>query len=122
MPENFTTAASASPSLDPALVGSTMAGTVTAASNGAPLARITVELWSAASGKFVTAVATASNGGYSLDAVLPGRYRLRFRAEGFEERWYPDATTATDGAGARRHQPGSRWRGSTRRCPARPAS
>ncbi len=72
-----------------------MAGTVTAASNGTPLARITVELWSASSGEFVTAVATASNGGYSLDAVLPGRYRLRYRAEGFEERWYPDQTSAT---------------------------
>jgi len=36
------------------------------------------------------------DGGYALTGVLPGRYRLRYRAPGFDDQWYPGAATATD--------------------------
>ncbi|MFT3852748.1 MAG: carboxypeptidase-like regulatory domain-containing protein [Ilumatobacteraceae bacterium] len=94
VPGNFAGGVSVA-SLDPAAVGGTLGGTVTAASNGAPLARITVEMYGA-NQRFVTAVASGSNGAYALDGVLPGRYRLRFRGPGFEDRWFPDKTSATD--------------------------
>ena len=87
--------ASASAALDAAVFGGSLSGKVTALSNGAPLARITVEMYSASNSKFVTAVATGDTGALRVNGVLPGRYRLLFRADGFEDRWFPDATTAT---------------------------
>ncbi|MEO5723389.1 MAG: carboxypeptidase-like regulatory domain-containing protein, partial [Ilumatobacteraceae bacterium] len=81
--------------LDPTQVGASLAGTVTAQSNGAPLARITIELYDTRD-TFVTAVATGPDGGYKLGGVLPGRYRLRFRAPGYDDRWYPAALSAAD--------------------------
>jgi hypothetical protein len=94
VPENFSQGVGVS-ALDAALFGGSLSGKVTAQSNGAPLARITVEMYSASNTKFVTAVATGDTGAYALNGVLPGRYRLLFRADGFEDRWFPDATTAT---------------------------
>lgn len=93
VPANFSTGVDVN-QLDPAVVGNGVGGTVTAASNGAPLERITIELWNTR-GEFVTAVATASNGTYTFEGVLPGRYVLRFRGPGFEDRWYPNTTSAT---------------------------
>ena len=95
VPADFASGVSVA-SLDPAKVGGSLAGTVSAASNGTALARITVELWNGTGTTFVTAVASGSTGDYTLDGVLPGRYRLRFRGPGFDDRWFPDATTATD--------------------------
>ena len=43
----------------------------------------------------MTAVASGSNGSYTLAGVLPGRYRLRFRGPGYEDRWYSNQTSAT---------------------------
>jgi hypothetical protein len=92
LPDNFGKGVGVA-ALDPAVVGGSLAGTVTAGSNAAPLARITVELYDS-HGKFVTAVATGPDGGYLFAGVLPGRYRLRFRGPGFDDRWYPNATSA----------------------------
>ena len=97
VPENFSEGVGVG-ALDAAVFGGSLSGTVTALSNGAPLARITVEMYSASNTKFVTAVATGDKGAYALNGVLPGRYRLLFRADGFQDRWYPDATTATAAA------------------------
>ncbi|MCU1504385.1 MAG: hypothetical protein JWM12_3739 [Ilumatobacteraceae bacterium] len=92
LPDNFAQGVNVA-ALDPAQVGGSLAGIVTAGSNAAPLARITVELYDANS-KFLTAVATGPDGSYTFVGVLPGRYRLRFRGPGFDERWYPAATSA----------------------------
>lgn len=82
--------------LDPLIVGGGLAGAVVADSTGAPVERVTVEVF-AADGSLVGATATAEDGTYELDGLLPGRYRLRLRATGFTERWWPDAV---DPAGA----------------------
>lgn len=83
-------------SLDPSAIGSAVTGTVTAESTGAPLGRITVELYNSRA-RFVTAVATGPDGVYRFERVLPGRYLLRFRGPGFAERWYPQAAGPSDG-------------------------
>ena len=82
--------------LDPTTVGGILRGAVTAASTGAPLPLMTVELYNSQN-VFVTAVATGTDGKYQLTNVLPGRYRLRYRAPGFDERWYPAAVAPADG-------------------------
>lgn len=79
--------------LDPATVGGTVTGTVTAASTGQPVERVTVEAFDAR-GQLVTATATDDDGSYELAALLPARYRLRLRAPGFEEQWWPGSPTA----------------------------
>lgn len=90
-------AAGADPaSLDPAVVGGDVAGTVTAETTGLPLPRITVELFNG-KGERIGAGATKEDGTFALPAVLPGSYTVRYRAEGFAERWYP---AATDRSGA----------------------
>lgn len=73
-------------------------GTVTAASTGEPLPRITVEAYrSDKDGKpvLVGSAATGDDGGYALAGLLPGSYRLRFSSEGFTPIWYPSATSET---------------------------
>jgi Carboxypeptidase regulatory-like domain len=74
--------------LDASIVGADVAGKVTAATTGLPLARITVELFD---GKGVRAAAgaTKDDGTFALPGVLPGAYTMRYRAAGFAERWYP---------------------------------
>ena len=96
VPASFSTGGVGVEDLDPAVVGGTMTGTVTAASTGHPVARGTVEAFDRA-GRLVAATATDDEGVYELDSLLPTRYLVRMRAEGFEERWWPDAPTS-DGA------------------------
>ena len=74
-------------------------GTVTAGGTGAGLPRITVEAYrqrpdggSEQSGS----AATGDDGAYTLAALLPGSYKLRFTADGFDELWYPDTADAAD--------------------------
>jgi hypothetical protein len=81
--------------LDPSAIGASLTGTVTAESTGAPLGRITVELYSSKA-RFVTAIATGPDGVYRFERVLPGRYLLRFRGPGFDERWYKEGTGPAD--------------------------
>ncbi len=92
VPEGFAAGVLAA-DLDPATVGSDVGGVVTAATTGAPLARVTVELVDA-DGAVVARAATRDDGTYTLAGVLPGRYRVRFLAEGIEPRWYPGVTDA----------------------------
>ena len=40
---------------------------------------------------------TADDGTYALAGLLPGRYKLRYTAEGFDELWYPAAPRRRDG-------------------------
>lgn len=75
-------------------VAATMTGSVTAASTGEPLARITVEAFRSAPDDMpvlVGSAATGDDGSYNLAALLPGTYRLRFSAAGFDPIWYPAA-------------------------------
>ncbi len=79
-------------------IAGTMTGQVTAASTGDGLARVTVEahrVVRAADGSETTeltgSAATADDGTYTLGALLPGTYRLRFSADGFDPVWYPAA-------------------------------
>lgn len=81
--------------LDPATSGGQIGGAVTAVSTGQPVPRVTVEAFDAA-GELVTATASDDDGSYELAGLVPGRYRLRIRATGFEERWWPGVTQSAD--------------------------
>lgn len=78
--------------LDPATVGGTISGQVVAVSTGRPAARATVEAFDT-QGRSVAATATDDDGTFTLDALLPTRYRLRVRGPGFTEQWWPDSPT-----------------------------
>ena len=80
-----------------AIAGSAL-GKVTAASTGSGLPMITVEAYritGSGAEELTASAGTADDGTYSLAGLLPGRYKLRFTAAGFEERWY-----AEDSSGA----------------------
>jgi hypothetical protein len=69
-------------------------GTVTAGSTGAGLPRITVEAYRVrpkGEAELSGSAATGDDGTYTLAALLPGSYKFRFTAEGFDELWYPAA-------------------------------
>ncbi len=74
-------------------------GKVTAASTGQGLPLITVEAYrlTAQGGEELTVSAgTADDGTYDLAGLLPGNYKLRYTAEGFQELWYPSAPTSAE--------------------------
>ncbi len=80
-------------------VAATVSGTVTAASTGEPLPRITVEAFrSDRNGEpiLVASAATGDNGNYNLAALLPGSYRFRFSSAGYAPVWYPAAELQAD--------------------------
>lgn len=79
--------------LDPAASGGSVVGTVTATSTQEPVERVTVEVFDA-DGQLLTATATDDDGAYEIAALLPARYRLRLRAPGFEEQWWPGVPAA----------------------------
>ncbi len=81
--------------LDPATSGGQVTGTITATSTGQPLPRVTVEAFDAR-GELITATASDDDGSYELAGLLPARYRLRVRATGFEEQWWPGVPDALD--------------------------
>ena len=77
-------------------VAASLSGKVTAGSTGEGLVRITVEAYRIepkGGSELTSSAATIEDGTYTLAALLPGKYKLRFTAEGFEERWYPAALT-----------------------------
>lgn len=94
VPEQFATGLDPA-TLDPAVVGADVTGTVTAATTGVPLPRITVELFDTR-GRMVAAGATKEDGTFTLAKVLPGRYTAKLRADGFPERWFPGVEAAAD--------------------------
>jgi hypothetical protein len=72
-------------------------GTVTAATTGEGVARITVEAWrvtAVGDPVAVASAATGEDGTFALPSLIPGDYRLRFSAEGFTESWYRDEAAA----------------------------
>jgi hypothetical protein len=84
-----------------AAVAGSVLGKVTAETTGEGVARITVEAHRVLPGRTTEvtgSAATAEDGTYALASLLPGTYKLRFAAEGFDELWYPAAASAA-GAG-----------------------
>ena len=74
-------------------VGGSVTGRVVAASSRQGVGRVVVEaLRASASGPvLMTSAATDSDGAYRLVGLFPGRYLLRFTANGFRDVWYPAA-------------------------------
>jgi len=71
-----------------------MSGAVSAQSTGAPLPLITVEAFRikpSGDQESVASAGTGDDGTFGLESLLPGRYKLRFSAEGFDKLWYPAA-------------------------------
>jgi 5-hydroxyisourate hydrolase-like protein (transthyretin family) len=89
--ENFATGVQDVPLED---VAASVSGKVTARSNGEGVARVTVEaLRLKPDGKTEAtgSAATAEDGTYTVSALLPGTYKLRFTADGYDKVWYPEA-------------------------------
>lgn len=80
-------------SLDPTTAGSVVGGKLGNSVTGAPLARLTVELFDAG-GRLVAATATKEDGSWELPGVLPGRYKIRISGEGFDPVWLPGVSDA----------------------------
>lgn len=74
--------------LDPTTAGGTFKGTIRAATTAAGLPRVTIEAYDK-DNLLIGATATNEDGEYELPALLPGRYALRFRAEGYVDQWWP---------------------------------
>jgi hypothetical protein len=77
-----------------AAVAGTVSGKVTAQSNGEGVARVTVEAFRVVPNgdpESTGSAATAEDGTYTLSALLPGTYLLRFTADGYGEVWFKDA-------------------------------
>jgi hypothetical protein len=85
-------------------VGASVDGIVLASTTGEGIERITVEAYRVVpvrpddppdptllpEGRLSGSAATAEDGTYQLSALLPGDYRIKFSAEGFDSVWYPD--------------------------------
>ncbi len=86
--DNFNTGGVQDLPLD-AVAGSAL-GKVTAASTGDGLSRITVEAYRVTpkGDELTTSAGTADDGTYQLAGLLPGTYKLRFTADGFDDVWY----------------------------------
>jgi len=79
-------------------IAATVEGTVTASTTGAGVPRITVEALRVTAGgalRPVGSVATGDDGTYSLQSLIPGTYKIRFSAAGYETVWYPAGGDAT---------------------------
>lgn len=79
-------------------IAATVEGKVTASTTGAGVPRITVEaLRVTADGSLrpVGSAATDDDGMYSLKSLIPGKYLLRFSADGYSEIWYPSSPSQT---------------------------
>jgi hypothetical protein len=92
VPETFTIG---NQDFDATTVAGSMTGMITA-DNGTPVERITVEAWRVdddGKSKLLASAATADDGAWELASILPGKYHLRFTAPGFQEVWYPGASS-----------------------------
>ncbi|MDP9074098.1 MAG: carboxypeptidase-like regulatory domain-containing protein [Actinomycetota bacterium] len=76
-------------------VGGTVSGTVLSANTGQGIGRITIEAVrdTPVGPSLVASAATGADGTYSLVGLLPGMYKLHFTALGFQDLWYPAATS-----------------------------
>lgn len=90
------------PNIPLAAVAGTLEGTVTATTTGNGLPRITVEAQRVTSDGTLDPVgsaATDDDGKFSLKSLIPGRYKVRFSADGFPTVWFEqgvDEATATE--------------------------
>lgn len=76
-------------------VAGTLEGTVTASTTGNGIPRITVEAQRVtADGTLqpIGSAATDDDGVFSLKGLIPGSYKIRFSADGFETVWYESGT------------------------------
>jgi len=94
VPETFVTGITGN-DLDPTNAGGTFKGTIRAATTAAGLPRVTIEAYDK-DNLLIGATATDEDGGYELPALLPGRYALRFRAEGYVDQWWPAQPSISD--------------------------
>lgn len=81
--------------LDLAAVSGSISGLVTGSASGEGVERVTVEVYrSKRDGtlELTASAASAEDGSYTIESLLPSRYRLRFTAPGFADRWYPSAS------------------------------
>lgn len=71
-------------------VVSTISGRVVAASTGEGQAGITVEALRNQGGEFTptASAATGDDGSFALSGLLPGTYKIRYSAEGFQSAWH----------------------------------
>lgn len=78
-----------------ALVDASVDGTVTAATNGDGIARLTVEAFRQTTDGTLEpsgSAATLDDGTFDLPSLLPGSYLFKVSGDGFAETWYPDIT------------------------------
>ncbi|MGB0112405.1 MAG: carboxypeptidase-like regulatory domain-containing protein [Ilumatobacteraceae bacterium] len=81
-------------------VAATAEGTVTASTTGQGVPRITVEAMRITSDGLLESVgsaATDDEGAFSLKSLIPGNYKLRYSADGYQTLWFDgagDASTA----------------------------
>lgn len=77
-------------------VAGSLTGTVVAASTSKGVPRVTVEAWRDAKGKYESAASatTGDDGTFTLSALLPGTYKVKFSAQGFDTLWYGAANEA----------------------------
>jgi len=94
VPETFVTGITGN-DLDPTAVGGAFRGTIRAATTAEGLVRVTVEAFDK-DDLLVGATATDQDGAFELPALLPARYRIRIRADGYADVWWPAATTIRD--------------------------
>jgi len=76
--------------LDRAAVSGSLSGTVFASSTDAGLGRVTIEAFRVgrAGTELVASAASAADGSFKIEGLLPGRYLVRFSAAGFIETWF----------------------------------
>lgn len=88
-------AGAAAARVDPMTTGGSITGTVRATSTEEEVGRITVEAirQTRTGPQLASSAATDEDGTYELTGLVAGRYNLRFTAPGFDDVWYPDATT-----------------------------
>ena len=81
-----------------AVAGSSqMSGQVKLLATGAPAGSVAVDVFTASAlGSPLLSTATDAKGNWTVPNLQDGSYKIRFRAAGFSEIWYPSATDATD--------------------------
>lgn len=83
-------------------VAASLKGTVVATSTKQGVPRVTVEALRKTKNGYETAASavTGDDGTFNLAALLPGTYKVKFTAEGFDTVWYATPTSATSEAAA----------------------
>jgi hypothetical protein len=73
---------------------SSISGTVTLLTSGAPVQGVSVELFQASNvAQPIVSTATGPDGGYHFSGITAGSYKLQFQGAGFTQLWYPQSLT-----------------------------